>query len=268
MKNDIANKLFIMNDVTVERLFSLGADCFLLYSFYYKTAKWQNTTDVWATNDYVAKKLGWGEKKVRDTKKILEDSGFIKQVRVCDNTGKITSWNIHLEYIQHETTPSNLQQWSDKTTPSNLPVVEKMQPNNNIYINNNNNRISYVSNNNNNKEKEAVQEKENCDVEVDVDYFMKTWNGPFRVEIEDCTGTIVNFYEERIAKLKKAVKIVTPLLVGEWENFTPERYILRRVKHEILNSSYLRGYKENSRPVNVDFVLDNLEKILEGFYKD
>ena len=44
---------------------------------YYKTAKWQNTTAPWATNEYVMTKLNWGRPRVVRTKKILEDNGFI-----------------------------------------------------------------------------------------------------------------------------------------------------------------------------------------------
>ena len=42
--DDFSNKLFIINQITVDRIFSSDnpADNFSLYSFYYKTAKWQN----------------------------------------------------------------------------------------------------------------------------------------------------------------------------------------------------------------------------------
>lgn len=77
--DDIADKLFIMNVATVERLFALGADEFLLYSFYYKTAKWQKSTEVWANNEYVMKCLGWGLKKVKAVKESLIKNGFDEQ---------------------------------------------------------------------------------------------------------------------------------------------------------------------------------------------
>lgn len=76
---DVADQLFIMNVATVERLFALGADEFLLYSFYYKTAKWQKSTEVWANDEYVMKCLGWELKKVRAVKENLVKNGFDEQ---------------------------------------------------------------------------------------------------------------------------------------------------------------------------------------------
>ena len=142
---DIANELFIMNNITVERLFALGTDAFMLYSFYYKTAKWQNTTAPWATNEYVMTKLNWGRPRVVRTKKILEDNGFIKQIKITDATGKIKNWAIKLCYLQNQTT-------SQETTEQFLPPVavqdtythnNKIELKNNINTNNNN---IYLSN--------------------------------------------------------------------------------------------------------------------------
>ena len=77
MKDDIANELFVMNNVTVEKLFELGADAFTLYAFYYKTAKWQKTMEPWANNEYVMKNLGWGRPRLLKTKAQLEKAQMI-----------------------------------------------------------------------------------------------------------------------------------------------------------------------------------------------
>lgn len=124
---DIANNLFVMNNATVERLFSLGGDAFLLYAFYYKTAKWQRTNEIWATNEYVMKKLDWGLKKVREIKKILEDNGFISQEKQREN-GSITAWTIRLKYVQNDPTGAKTPPVAKMTENIEIPTRAKTPP--------------------------------------------------------------------------------------------------------------------------------------------
>lgn len=135
--DDIADKLFIMNVATVERLFALGADEFLLYSFYYKTAKWQKSTEVWANNEYVMKCLGWGLKKVRTVKENLVKNGFVEQVRVINkDTGKVKKWTIRVKYVQG-LSHSGKNDPVDEKTIGAIPPLGQFKGQNN-----NNNKIS------------------------------------------------------------------------------------------------------------------------------
>ena len=149
--DDIADKLFILNNTTVEKLFELGSDAYILYSFYYKTAKWQNTTAPWATNEYVMECLHWGLQRVRTTKQLLENNGFIEQDKITTETGTIKRWVIRLKYIEQATSPVlppvDSQKADDKlaTRPKIPPVV-------NEGINTSNNKISNNNYNNNKKE--------------------------------------------------------------------------------------------------------------------
>lgn len=64
------------------------ADLIALYHFYYYTAKWQRSTSCKATTAYVAAGLHWSEPKVRKTKKILIDLGFIEDKTLRDPKSK------------------------------------------------------------------------------------------------------------------------------------------------------------------------------------
>lgn len=143
--DDIADKLFIMNVATVERLFALGADEFLLYSFYYKTAKWQKSTEVWANNEYVMKCLGWGLKKVRAVKESLVKNGFVEQVRVINkDTGKVKKWTIRVKYVQ------GLGHSGKNDPVDEKPIGAIPPPGQFKGQNNNNNKISkYIPESNN-----------------------------------------------------------------------------------------------------------------------
>lgn len=141
MKDDIANELFVMNNVTVEKLFELGADAFTLYAFYYKTAKWQKTMEPWANNEYVMKNLGWGRPRLLKTKAQLEKAQMIEQVRVVDEkTNQVQKWAIKLKYLQTVST----SQVGTESTSQFFPPVDECDCNN-IY----NNKISKELNNNN-----------------------------------------------------------------------------------------------------------------------
>ena len=81
--NDIADELFILNRHTVETLFKLEncADCIALYTFLYKTAKWQKTNTIKANEEYIKDCLGWGYDKIRRTKETLKEKGLIQMIQ-------------------------------------------------------------------------------------------------------------------------------------------------------------------------------------------
>jgi hypothetical protein len=107
--NDIADELLIVDKRTIEHLFSLDepADCVALYMFFYKTAKWQGNRSIKANDVYIRKCLGWGAKRVTNTKRILEDAGMIHKV-VRKQDGKITGHFIEVAYLLHHNTRNPL----------------------------------------------------------------------------------------------------------------------------------------------------------------
>lgn len=98
--NDIADDLLILNKHTIDTLFTLDncADCIALYVFYYKTAKWQKTDTIKATDEYIKKSLKWGYDKIRKTKSTLKESGLIDIVQRRKD-GKIDGWYVKVSYI-------------------------------------------------------------------------------------------------------------------------------------------------------------------------
>jgi hypothetical protein len=97
---DIADDLLIINKKTIDTLMELDncADCIALYVFYYKTAKWQKTNQIKASDEYVKKCLKWGRDKIVKTKAILKEHGLIDIVQVREN-GKIAGWYIKVSYM-------------------------------------------------------------------------------------------------------------------------------------------------------------------------
>lgn len=97
---DIADELLIVNKHTIDTLFSLEncSDCIALYIFYYKTAKWQKTDTIKASDEYVKKSLKWGIDKIRKTKQTLKENGLIDIVQRRKD-GHIDGWYIKVSYI-------------------------------------------------------------------------------------------------------------------------------------------------------------------------
>lgn len=97
---DIADELLILNKFTIETLFSLDncSDCIALYVFYYKTAKWQKTDTIKASDAYVKKSLKWGVSKIQKTKQTLKENGLIDIVQRRKD-GKICGWYIRISYL-------------------------------------------------------------------------------------------------------------------------------------------------------------------------
>lgn len=260
MNNDIANELFIMNENTVERLFSLGTDAFVLYSFYYKTKKWQKGVNVWATNDYVMKKLHWGLQRVRMAKKVLEDNGMIKQVRVTNDKGQVESWEIKLLYIQGLPTPRFQEVEDEKTTssPNRLVDIEGQ------IINNNN------INNNNNKKENVVKESPLPDRQPTAasqfDRFVKWWNEVLIPVEDNKVGNIVKIQvrsQKRIQMFKSRWKETRDYLRAKGKEIDDDA-VFKYMTEEVvggnyLNSDWLRGLVTGNgyqNPYKVEF--DNI----------
>lgn len=98
---DIADELLIINKRTIDTLMELdnASDCIALYVFYYKTAKWQKTNQIKATDTYAMKCLGWGNHRLLRTKDTLKEHGLIDIVQTRGADGTIKGWYIRLHYI-------------------------------------------------------------------------------------------------------------------------------------------------------------------------
>lgn len=98
--NDISDNLLILNRATIDKLYRLenSAECIALYVFYYKTAKWQKTNVVKASDEYVKKSLKWGNEKIRKTKQTLKENGLINIVQERKQN-KISGWYIEVCYL-------------------------------------------------------------------------------------------------------------------------------------------------------------------------
>lgn len=89
-------------------------DLYVLYSFYYYTAKWQKTNQPKAVTAFTAKGLGWGIDKVVARKKELKKLGLIRDIRKVDKSGKILGYYIHVNFIWTKETIAALQEQARK----------------------------------------------------------------------------------------------------------------------------------------------------------
>lgn len=135
---DIADDLLVINKITIERLFQIdNQSALILYLFYYKTAKWQKTNPIKASDEYCKKCLHWGIDKLQATKKALKDMNLIETIRKTDNKGIVVGWYIKVNYLVDDSR-------IPKTTIPISPQLDKQETNtinNNIEILNNNKRV-------------------------------------------------------------------------------------------------------------------------------
>ncbi len=131
--NLIENNILILSKQTMDLFLAQNdpASCIALYTFYYYTAKWQNTNQIKASINYTAKGIKWGEDKVRKYKKILIGLGLIEDVRNIDKeTNKVLGWYIKLNYIwKRESHPSENTEGGQEATLGVLPPLAKSDPN-------------------------------------------------------------------------------------------------------------------------------------------
>lgn len=132
--NDISKELLIVNQTTIERLFQeKNKNALVLYMFYYKTAKWQDTTIIKANDEYCKKSLNWGTDKLKSAKKALLDMNLIKILNKRDSQNKIIGWFVEINYFTNSTIPVSTQ-------PINAHVVKQET---NAYNNNSCEKILY-----------------------------------------------------------------------------------------------------------------------------
>ena len=109
-QNFIENEIVFLTKPTLDRFLKEEnpGDLIALYTFFYYTAKWQQTNIVKATSGYVKKGLKWGIVRLTNTEKTLIDMGFIQKIKRRDKNGKITGWYVKVNYIFMRSTVENI----------------------------------------------------------------------------------------------------------------------------------------------------------------
>lgn len=84
---------------TLTQLFSQenGSDAVALYFFYYKTAKRQQTNQIWATQKFCQTALRWGDRRYLAAKRILEQFGMIEVIKGKKINDK---WYLRISYYK------------------------------------------------------------------------------------------------------------------------------------------------------------------------
>jgi hypothetical protein len=180
----------------------LSTGCFTellaLYSFYYYTAKWQNTSQPWATTRFVAIGLNWGIEKVRKYKGILKDLGLIEDIQIRNTDSKqIIKHYVKIKFVWDNIHPSGF------ASAGESPPVEKSAPN------------ALRRNNINAKKKE--KEENAC---VFLDLFPNSLK-----KDESFQEAISNFIQHRIDKKAKLTQRACDLLAKKLLKFTSDEII-------------------------------------------
>lgn len=121
--NFIENSLVILTKQTLDIFLRQEnpSELIALYTFYYYTAKWQQTNQLKCTTGYVAKGLHWGVNKTRKVKKQLKDFGLIEDVQTRDPiTKKVCGHYIRMNYIFKKETIEKTQECAKDSTDSTL----------------------------------------------------------------------------------------------------------------------------------------------------
>lgn len=125
--NDISDELVIFNKATIDTLFKLDncSDCIALYVFYYKTAKWQKTNTIKATDSYVRSSLKWGNEKIRKTKETLKQHGLINVIKRTNEDGKIDGWYVEVSYLINMKTEEQVKELIEENHNYQKPLVDE-----------------------------------------------------------------------------------------------------------------------------------------------
>lgn len=100
-QNFIENELIIITKATIDKFLQEEnpAELIALYTFFYYTAKWQETNIVKATQNYVKKGLGWGIDRLSKSENKLIELGLIEKIQRKNKLGKITGWYVKVNYV-------------------------------------------------------------------------------------------------------------------------------------------------------------------------
>lgn len=99
IENTADKDFIVVTTATVDKLFSISVDALTLYIFYIKTSKWQKTNQVFTTNTYGMKCLGWGGVRYKAAKAILAEHGLVTVIPKKDAKGRIAGWYIKINHL-------------------------------------------------------------------------------------------------------------------------------------------------------------------------
>ena len=121
---ELENQLVIISLKTLSVLFAEedGADAVALYSFYYMTAKKQETNQVWASQSFCMKGLKWGDVRFLRAKKLLEKYDLIEIIK---GKGMNDKWYIKVKYVRSNS-PQNKVVRLGANSPQNELVDSKV----------------------------------------------------------------------------------------------------------------------------------------------
>ncbi len=129
--NFIENSLVILTKQTLDIFLRQEnpSELIALYTFYYYTAKWQQTNRPKCTTGYVAKALHWGIKKTQKIKKQLLEFGLIEDARAVEPlTGRVLGHYIKINYIFKKETLEKNQKCANYSTQSFCAQIESQNP--------------------------------------------------------------------------------------------------------------------------------------------
>ena len=268
---DAANEVIMLTQTTVDRLFEISTDAYVLYSFLYKTAKWQNNNKVWATKSYIEKKLKWGNKRVIAAKKQLIENGFIETVVERDETGRISRWKIRLKYVKKSKITTGVESNRLLRQPVDEPTGRQGDPikldNNSGELDNNNGEL------NNNSDKKIYHHDDGTTGVFSPSAILAGWNELANQSKRYNIPALKEITPERAEAFARTMQWLGT------DNIDDFFFI---VKKALSTSLYLAGKKEVRegndywledklvRGANFDFFtdLDKMRKVLEWEYAD
>lgn len=102
---EIDKDIISLTTKTVEFLLSKNPDSLSLYLFYTKNAKIQKTNQIWNTDTFGMKGLGWGSRRYYCAKEVLLESGLLTLIKGRNEDGTIDKSYIRLNYIHSSQKP-------------------------------------------------------------------------------------------------------------------------------------------------------------------
>jgi hypothetical protein len=235
-----------------------------LYIFYTYHAQLQKTNQVFATNKFVKKGLGWGEEKIKRIKAILKKLGVIQMVR------KRYSTYIKLVYIYTKKRISKLLENTEAKEPK-VEVESPLEVEVEIDLNN----IEMKSPMQEELEESGIESKRAENIkDVIYDILTADYNKVYRIDNSALVKWIVYCEKSNIKFTKNSIKQWIEKLNGEltieqfqavdraihkkWKNFYPissqtsdyQRFLGRSIKlKEVIHRGLKDIYIENGRAI-------------------
>lgn len=96
-------KIVAMTDVTIRNILqNASGEALGLYTAYFEVAQWQGTYRVKATNGFMAKRLGWGIKKLIKYKKQLMELGVVENYTTKSDNNAVTGHYITINHLVND----------------------------------------------------------------------------------------------------------------------------------------------------------------------